>query len=153
MVAAVLKGEAGIGAGARRWPGRENDASAHTVQMRRGASDTIRMVAPPRWVRLNTRTPDRPRTEHGMRTAIIILSGLGALALCLYLARRFGKPGGTAVSDTTLAFVTVWFLAAATNMWIGLTRAGYTWREELPVFVAIFGIPAATALVAKRRLS
>jgi hypothetical protein len=86
-----------------------------------------------------------------MRTAIIILSGLGLWALCLFLARRFGKPGGPAVADATLAFVTVWFLAAATNMWIGMTRAGYTWQEELPVFVAIFGIPTAVALIVKRK--
>lgn len=86
-----------------------------------------------------------------MRTALIILSGLLAWAICVLLARRLGKPGGTAVAEATLAFVTVWFLVAATNMWIGMTRAGYTLAEELPVFLIIFGIPAAVATIVKRR--
>lgn len=86
-----------------------------------------------------------------MRTAIILLLGLGCWAVGLLLARRFGKPGGPAVADTTLAFVTVWFLVATTNMWIGMTRAGYSFREELPVFLIIFGVPAAVALFVRRR--
>jgi hypothetical protein len=86
-----------------------------------------------------------------MRTAIIILSGLAGWAACVLLARRFGKPGGTAVPDATLAFVTVWFLAAATNLWIGMTRTGYSWRDELPVFGLIVGVPAAVAMIVTRR--
>lgn len=86
-----------------------------------------------------------------MRTAIIILSGVAIWAVSIGLARRFGKPGGTAVEDATLAFITIWFLAAATNMWAGVAKAGYTFREELPVFAAIFGIPAATAFLVRRR--
>jgi hypothetical protein len=86
-----------------------------------------------------------------MRTAIIVLVGLGCWGVSLSLARRFGKPGGTAVADTTLAFVTVWGLAAITNAWIGMTRAGYSLREELPVFLVILGVPASVALFVWRR--
>ena len=71
-----------------------------------------------------------------MRTAIIIFSGVAIWAISFGLARRLGKPGGTAVDDATLAFITIWFLVAATNMWAGVAKAGYTFREELPVFVA-----------------
>ena len=31
--------------------------------------------------------------------------------------------------------------------WIGVSRAGYSVAEEAPVFVMVFGIPAALALV------
>ena len=86
-----------------------------------------------------------------MRTGIIILGGIAILALSLTLARRFGKPGGSAVDDATLAFVTFWFLATATNLWVGVAKAGYTLREELPISAIIFGVPAAVALLAKRR--
>ena len=86
-----------------------------------------------------------------MRTALIILSGIGIWAVGIFLARRLGKPGGSAVSDATLAFITFWFLAAATNMWIGVAQAGYTFREELPVFVVIVAIPAAIAAIAKSK--
>lgn len=88
-----------------------------------------------------------------MRTAIIILSGLAIWAVSFLLARRFGKPGGSALEDTTLAFITIWFLASATNMWIGITQASYSFREELPVFAVIFGLPAAVATIARRRVA
>ena len=84
-----------------------------------------------------------------MRTAVIILTGLGIWAIGLFLAYRRGKPGGTAVADATLAFITFWLLAAATSVWIGMTQAGYTLREELPVFCLVFGIPAAVAAIVK----
>lgn len=86
-----------------------------------------------------------------MRTAIIILVGIAIWAVGLVLATRLGKPGGTAVADTTLAFVTCWLLTALTNLWIGVTQTGSTMREEIPVFLAIFFIPAAMAAIVKHR--
>jgi hypothetical protein len=86
-----------------------------------------------------------------MRTAMIILGGIAIWAVSLGLARRFGKPGGDAVADTTLAFITIWFLAAATNLWVGVAQAGYTVREELPIMLAIFGVPAGIAALVKWR--
>lgn len=86
-----------------------------------------------------------------MRTAIIIVVGLAIWGVSIGLAKRFGKPGGTAVEDATLAFITLWLLASATAMWVGMTRAGYTWQEELPVFTLIFGVPAAVAYLVRKR--
>ncbi len=86
-----------------------------------------------------------------MRAAILILIGTASWAICLGLAQWLGKPGGTAVEDTTLAFITVWFLATATNLWAGVAKAGYTLREELPLAALIFGVPAAIAFLVRRR--
>ncbi len=86
-----------------------------------------------------------------MRTAIITLSGIALWAAGIVLAKRFGKPGGTAVADTTLAFITVWCLAALTNLWVGVAQAGYSLREEIPVFLVIFAIPAAIAAIVQRK--
>jgi hypothetical protein len=86
-----------------------------------------------------------------MRTATIILVGLAIWAISLGLARRFGRAGGTAVEDTTLAFITVWLLVAATNLWVGVAKAGYTMREELPIAAVIFGVPAGIALLVRRK--
>lgn len=44
-------------------------------------------------------------------------------------------------------FLAVWFAVAAINMWIGVTRAGYSVREELPIFLVIFLLPACAAAV------
>jgi hypothetical protein len=86
-----------------------------------------------------------------MRTAIFILIGIVSWAIGIGLARWLGKPGGTAVEDTTLAFITIWLLATATNLWVGVAKAGYTFREELPIAALIFGVPAAIAFLVRRR--
>ena len=84
-----------------------------------------------------------------MRTLIIIVGGLALWGAGVGLARHFGKPGGSAVSDATLAFVTFWLLATATNLWVGVAKAGYSVREELPIAALIFAVPMVVALIAK----
>jgi len=32
-------------------------------------------------------------------------------------------------------------------MWLGVTKAGYSVAEEAPIFVLVFAVPAAVALV------
>ena len=49
----------------------------------------------------------------------------------------------------TTAFVAVWFVAADSNMWIGVSQAGYSFQEELPIFLLIFLLPAAVAVFVK----
>jgi hypothetical protein len=87
-----------------------------------------------------------------MRTAIIILGGFALLAACIVGARRFG---GTAapIGSAVAIFIAVWFVVAAINMWIGVARAGYSFREELPIFLVIFLVPAATAIFVRWKLS
>ena len=38
-------------------------------------------------------------------------------------------------------------------MWYGVSRAGYSVAEETPVFLYVFAIPAAVALLALWRLT
>jgi hypothetical protein len=44
-------------------------------------------------------------------------------------------------------FIPVWFALAFVNMYLG-TRAGFTWLQELPIFLLIFALPAAAAAFA-----
>jgi hypothetical protein len=37
------------------------------------------------------------------------------------------------------------------NLWIGVTRAGYSFREELPIFLVIFLLPVVVAGMVKWR--
>jgi len=46
-------------------------------------------------------------------------------------------------------FITIWFVVAAVNMWIGIARAGYSFTEALPIFLLIFLVPAAAAILIK----
>ena len=39
------------------------------------------------------------------------------------------------------------------NLWIGVSEAGYSVTDEAPIFVGIFGVPAATAAVLWRKFS
>jgi hypothetical protein len=79
-----------------------------------------------------------------MRTAIIIAGGLVLLGLCAFVAYWLG---GRPQSMTTAAkvFIPLWLAIALTNMWLGVSRAGYSVAEELPVMLVIFAIPAAAA--------
>ncbi len=87
-----------------------------------------------------------------MRTAIILLIGLALWGACLGVARLAAGPSSSASSTATAAFVGIWFLAAAVNMWIGVSQAGYSFREELPIFLLIFLLPAAVAVIARWKL-
>ncbi len=42
-------------------------------------------------------------------------------------------------------FIPVWFVIAAANMWVGVTKAGYTIAQETPILLVIFAVPAAVA--------
>jgi hypothetical protein len=87
-----------------------------------------------------------------MRTAIIILAGLVLGALCFGVARVMTGGRPSAMTTATAVFVIIWLICAATNMWIGVTRAGYSVAEELPIFLVIFLVPAIVAVVVRWRL-
>jgi hypothetical protein len=82
-----------------------------------------------------------------MRTLVIILAGFALWAVCLGVAKLLAGTAAFSMTAATLAFVILWFLAAAANMWLGVSRAGYSVREELPIFLLIFGLPAAMAVL------
>jgi hypothetical protein len=87
-----------------------------------------------------------------MRTLIIVVVGFVLWAACLGIAKLLAGAVASSMSAATMIFVILWFLAAATNLWIGVSRAGYSVCEELPIFGLIFGLPAAFAMVVKWKL-
>lgn len=86
-----------------------------------------------------------------MRTALIILAGFLVWGVCVGAAKMSANPG-RAIGTATLAFVGIWLLVAAVNMYFGVARAGYAFQEELPIFLVIFFVPAIVAVVAQRWL-
>jgi len=83
-----------------------------------------------------------------MHTLKVIAGGLVLLALCLLIGRWIGGPTpATGVATAAKVFIALWFLAAGINMWVGVSRAGYSVAEEAPSFVVVFAVPAAVALV------
>jgi hypothetical protein len=88
-----------------------------------------------------------------MRTAIIILGGFALLAACILAARLFGGSTATPVGTAVAIFIAAWLAVSAINMWFGVARAGYSFREELPIFLLIFLVPAAAAIFVRWKLS
>ena len=84
-----------------------------------------------------------------MRTLIIIGIGFLVWAAILGLAKIIQPGNVLALRGATYSFIGAWFVAAAVNMWVGVTRAGYSVQNELPIFLLIFLLPALTALFVK----
>jgi hypothetical protein len=80
-----------------------------------------------------------------MRTILIIAGGLVLLGVCILAGRLTGGENTKVLASAALAFLPLWLVAAGVNMYIGVAQAGYSVREEFPIFLAIFAIPAAAA--------
>ena len=84
-----------------------------------------------------------------MHTVMVLLGGFLLLVICLLAGRLTGGAGAALVTKAmaiaALIFIPIWLGAALVNLWIGASRAGYSLAEELPVFLAVFAIPAIAA--------
>ena len=87
-----------------------------------------------------------------MRTLLFLLAGLLLMSGLLLVGRLFSAQFSDASRLLTGAFVLIWLAVAAVNMWAGVAKAGYSVSEELPIFLLIFAVPAAAAILVKWRL-
>lgn len=78
-----------------------------------------------------------------MRTLVIILIGFLLWGISLFLRQFFDW----SAKNSTIAFAGIWFFIALFNMWIGITQAGYSIQEELPIFLVIFSPPVILAFL------
>ena len=86
-----------------------------------------------------------------MHVLMVIGGGLALLGVFIL----FGWLWGASAAGMALAakvFVPAWLLLAAVNMWVGVAHAGYSAREEFPILLLVFAVPAAVAAVAVWRL-
>jgi hypothetical protein len=88
-----------------------------------------------------------------MHTLLVISGGLVLMGLFLLFGSLWGGNDSTSLATALKVFIPVWLLVTIANLWIGVARAGYTVREELPVLLIVFLIPAAVAAVVSWRLS
>lgn len=79
-----------------------------------------------------------------MHTLLVVCGGFALLGVFLLIAKLAGGTAA-ALGKAAILFVPVWLLAAIANLWIGVSKAGFTVRQELPVLLVVFGIPAAVA--------
>jgi hypothetical protein len=87
-----------------------------------------------------------------MHVAMVIGGGLALLGLFVL----FGWLWGASAAGVALAaklFVPAWAVVALVNMWVGVSHAGYTVRQEAPILVLVFLLPAVVAGIVAWQLS
>ena len=75
-------------------------------------------------------------------TAIMLIAALGLLIGLRLLVRDKAR--------ATRAFLALWLLVSIANLLYGVLGADYGWGEEAVVWLLVFGLPAAVALIAAR---
>jgi len=81
-----------------------------------------------------------------LHTVKVIAGGFGLLAVCLVVGRWVGATPAVGLADAVKVFVPLWLVAAGINMWLGVSKAGYSVAEEAPIFLLVFAVPTGVAL-------
>jgi len=81
-----------------------------------------------------------------MHIVLVIAGGLVLLGVFVLFGWLWGA-SAAGMALATKVFVPAWLLVAAVNMWVGVSYAGYTVREEAPILLLVFAVPAAIAAV------
>ena len=76
-----------------------------------------------------------------MHTLKVVLAGFLVLGCCLLAGRLTSASMATAMK----CFLVLWLIGTLINLWIGVSKAGYTARDEVPVAVVVFAVPAMVA--------
>jgi hypothetical protein len=87
-----------------------------------------------------------------MRTPLFLLVGFLLLAAAMLLGKLFSSNFPGATYAATWIFVALWLGISAANLWVGVAKAGYSLNEEFPIFLLIFVVPTAVAILLKWRI-
>ena len=77
-----------------------------------------------------------------MHTLKAILGGFLLLAVCLLAGRWIGG-----IVSAMKCFLVLWLIGTLINMWFGISKAGYSIKDEAPIALLIFIVPAVLAIV------
>ncbi len=88
-----------------------------------------------------------------MRVILVVASGFFLLFIFVFVSRAMSDGNRTAMAKAALVFLPLWLFAGSYNLWVGVSHAGYSVVEEAPLFIIIFGLPAALAVYLWRRFS
>ncbi|RWX74727.1 hypothetical protein EPK99_22720 [Neorhizobium lilium] len=81
-----------------------------------------------------------------MHMLMVIVGGVIQLGVFLL----FGKLWGSDATGPAMAaklFIPVWLVLSIANLWVGVSYAGYSVRDELPILLVVFAVPAILAVV------
>ncbi|WP_442583929.1 hypothetical protein ACSBOB_00275 [Mesorhizobium sp. ASY16-5R] len=83
---------------------------------------------------------------------LVIVGG----AVLLGVFALFGKLWGGDIAGIAAGaklFIPVWLAVASVKMWVGVTKAGYTVAQELPVLLLVLAVPCALAALVAWQLA
>ena len=86
-----------------------------------------------------------------MHTIMMVTGGLVLLLVAFVLSRWLG--GRSAAAAAAKYFIPIWLVIALINIWIGVSRAGYTIAQETPILLIVFAVPAGVAAFIWRKHS
>jgi hypothetical protein len=87
-----------------------------------------------------------------MHTVLVMGGGMALLGLFLLFGHLWGH-GTAALLWAAKAFLPLWLVLSVVNLWVGVARAGYSLRDELPMLLVVFALPAIVAGVVIWRLA
>ncbi|MDC6166666.1 hypothetical protein [Paucibacter sp. XJ19-41] len=82
-----------------------------------------------------------------MHVLMVIVAGLVLLGVFVLFGWLWGA-SAAGMALAAKAFVPVWLVVAGVNMWVGVSHAGYTVRQESPILLLVFAVPAVAAGIA-----
>jgi hypothetical protein len=77
-----------------------------------------------------------------MHTIKVLAVGFVLLGIFVLIGRAMGQG-----SRAALYFLPVWLTIAVLNLWYGVAKAGYSVADEFPIFLLVFVVPSAVALL------
>ena len=80
-----------------------------------------------------------------MHTVKVIAAGFALLGVLLLIAPRLNTGGRHPIVFAMKLFIPLWFAVSVINLIAGITRAGYSFLQEAPILLVVFGVPALVA--------
>ncbi|WP_298431334.1 hypothetical protein [Ottowia sp.] len=87
-----------------------------------------------------------------MHIVMVMFGGILQLAFFVIFGWHWGN-SSAAMALAAKLFIPVWLMVVAVNMWVGVAHAGYSAKEEFPILIANFLVPALVAGFAAWQLS
>jgi hypothetical protein len=82
-----------------------------------------------------------------MHTLKVIIGGLLLLGVCLVIGRWTGGAAAGVVATAMKCFLGLWLIATLVNMWFGVSKAGYSIKDEAPMALLVFAVPAIVSIL------
>jgi len=82
-----------------------------------------------------------------VRTMLFLASRLLLIASALIARKLFFEHFPSAPNWALAALLGLWLAVTGANIWIGISKVGYSVAEEMPILLLLFAVPAAAVLV------